>query len=388
MEVLAANSFLRDVNIFHTVYFPTEVMLYFEQHYIFEIVFDLMVLLDLKRPEDAYEFMVNNIEKVADKYRKTNIVVECPQNFDKEKLAMICSRTHDCPIISMKNPVSKKRIEKLSHQLKRFGLDRANVVFIGNQNDIPQKLIAKKFHINRKIDLSRNNNCTDITQLSHTRTILPIAINLKNTLKQMSLHPDHEQVKYIERILIIGRPGSGKHRQARMLANRLDLILVSATDLINTARCNNNLFRKTLEIGLEDNVHTSELIATIVQKRLLEPDCLQFGWVLVDFPNTANDVDNLYHLLVPPKKVIHLHTNSRLCWKRKLNHIKKNGTKLGNDELRLNESILQAESDFYDVHHTTVEAALERQNCVMLDINGNKCAEEVHGDILTKLLKI
>lgn len=60
---------------------------------------------------------------------------------------------------------------------------------------------------------------------TETRTVLPIAVSLKNSMRQMALHPDHSRVKYIERILIMGRPGSGKHRQARLLANRLDLIL-------------------------------------------------------------------------------------------------------------------------------------------------------------------
>ncbi|XP_062698205.1 uncharacterized protein LOC109418631 isoform X1 [Aedes albopictus] len=385
MEVLAANPLIRDVNIFHTVHYPTEVMLYFEQHHIFEIFFDLMVLLDLKRPDDVRDFIASNIQKVADKYRRVNVVVECPQNSDMAKIAKVCSRIHGSPVISMKSPISKKRIEKLSHQMKRFGLDKTNMIFIGHPSDISHKLIQREFHLNKRFDLNHNLSSMKATE---TRTVLPIAVSLKNSMRQMALHPDHSRVKYIERILIMGRPGSGKHRQARLLANRLDLILVSATDLINAARCDKNLFKKTLEIGLEDNAHTSDLLATIIQKRLLEPDCLQFGWVLVDFPNTAEDVENLYHLLIAPKKVIELHTNSRLCWKRKLNQMRKNGAQIDDEVLQLKESVLQAEFDFYDMHYTAVEASLERQNCVILHVNGNNCTEEVHGEILTKLLKI
>lgn len=40
----------------------------------------------------------------------------------------------------------------------------------------------------------------------------------------------------------------------------------------------------------------------MVQKRILDPDCLRLGWVLVDYPNTAEDVDNLFSLLVVPQK--------------------------------------------------------------------------------------
>ncbi|XP_062554741.1 uncharacterized protein LOC134219870 [Armigeres subalbatus] len=382
MEVVCSNTALRDLNIFNTAYYPTDVMLYFEQHHIFEIIFDLMILLDQNRPYDIHEFIASNLKQVADKYRKINITVDCPHNY--EKVAMVCARVHDAPIISMKNPVSKKRIRKLLIQLKRFGLDRANLIFIGDQVSTHEQLITNEFHLNKTInliDLVQNN------QLLNTKTILPAACDMKSMIKQLIQHPSHPQVKYIERILIVGRPGSGKHRQAQLLANRLDLILVSASELINTARWDKNLFKKTLEIGLEDNVHTSELMATIVQKRLLEPDCLQFGWVLVDFPNTAEDVGNLNHLLIHPKKVVRLHTNARLCWKRKINHIMKHCAQAEDDKIQLKRSILQAEFDFFDIHQPEVDEKLMRQNCIILDINGNNTVESVHSDILKKLLK-
>ncbi|XP_065092561.1 uncharacterized protein LOC135713379 [Ochlerotatus camptorhynchus] len=380
MEVLASNSFLRDVNVFHTAYYPTELMLYFEKHHIFEILFDLMIMLDQKRPDNVQEFIAGNINKVADKYRKINISVEFPLNYDLKKIAKVCSRVHQSPIIAMQKPASRKRLKKLAEQLKQFGLERANLIFFGTKGEIPEKQISEEFHLNRLIDITKSLKAE---QHPNIQTILPIAVDFKNTIKQLSSIPGHKQIKYVERILMTGRPGSGKHLQARLLANRLDLILVSVNDLIKRARSDRNFFKKTLEIGLGDNVHTSELIATVVQKRLLEPDCLQFGWVLVDYPNTAEDVENLYHLLIVPQRVVHLHTDARLCWKRKRNHILKN-----NSQSEMKGAMLRAEFDYFDIHHLAMMAALEKQACVVVDINGNNSTEGVHEDILIKLMKI
>lgn len=82
--------------------------------------------------------------------------------------------------------------------------------------------MQEEFNLKRRMDLTK---CLKNDQNPTTKTILPIAVDLKNTIKQLSSRPGHKQVKYIEQILFIGRPGSGKHLQARLLANRLDLIL-------------------------------------------------------------------------------------------------------------------------------------------------------------------
>lgn len=80
--------------------------------------------------------------------------------------------------------------------------------------------ITREFHLNRNISIPQEDDAKN-----SAKDLLPVAMNLRNTLKQLEQRPNHEKVKYVERIVIIGRPGSGKHRQARLLADRLDLVL-------------------------------------------------------------------------------------------------------------------------------------------------------------------
>ncbi|XP_055630603.1 uncharacterized protein LOC129771209 isoform X2 [Toxorhynchites rutilus septentrionalis] len=337
MEIFAKNELLRDVNIYHTVYYPTEVMLYFEKHHIFEIMYDLMILLDRKRPDDISAFIAGNIEKIASKYRKINILVKCPPDLELEKFLKICYRVHRSPVIRVKHPKSRRRLENLQAQLKRFRLENKNLLFIGKDKNAFETVVTKQFNIRGYVEMRGDGQ-------NSTKTILPAVIDLKNSFKLLERTPNHPHVKYIERIAFIGRPGPGKRRQAQLLANRLDLVYVSVKELIDRARSDDNLFKKSLELGLDDNVHTPELIATIVQKRLLEPDCLRFGWAMVDFPNTAEDVENLFSLLIVPQKILHVHTNERLCRRRIVGckHIERN--KEGyQSEAKFKEAVLAAE---------------------------------------------
>ncbi|XP_052565010.1 adenylate kinase 8 [Culex pipiens pallens] len=383
MEVLATSDLLRDVNQMHTAYFPTDVMLYFEKHHIFEIIFDLSILLDRKRPEDVHQFIADNIRKIAEKYRKISVFVNCPPNIELEKFVKVSSRVQRSPVIQVVRPKSKRSLKKLPAQLKRFGLQDKNIVFIAKGKDSTEMegFISREFHLNRNISIPQEDDTKNFA-----KDLLPVAMYLRNTLKQLEQRPNHEKMKYVERIVIIGRPGSGKHRQARLLADSLDLVLISVNDLVDNARRDKNYFRNTLEIGFEDNVHTSELITSMVQKRILDPDCLRLGWVLVDYPNTAEDVDNLFSLLVIPQKVILLHTNERLCWKRKTKQEKFERDEQKDQQFK--ETVLKAEFDFYDLHKTQLNDALERHNCIVIDVNGNRSATKVHADILTKLLTV
>lgn len=83
-----------------------------------------------------------------------------------------------------------------------------------------EEFISREFYLNRNINLYQNE-CNQ----NSVKDLLPIAMNLRNTVKQLGQRPNHRKVKYVERIVIIGRPGSGRHRQARLLADRLDLVL-------------------------------------------------------------------------------------------------------------------------------------------------------------------
>ncbi|XP_055534097.1 uncharacterized protein LOC129723732 isoform X2 [Wyeomyia smithii] len=392
MEVLSENQHIRDVNFLHTAYYPTELMLYFEKHHIFEILFDLMILLDRKRPGDVCEFMAKQLLEISKKYDCVNLSVRIHPSPNYENFIRISSKILKAPIIQVKRPISKRCLRKLPDELKRFRLNKKNLIFIDSTNfseasqSNTENVLSKVFCVNRCLTVDINNHHSEgSAKFDPLETMFSTAQNLNDKVKLLQCSPLHATIKYVERIALIGRPGSGKHWLARMLADRLDVLLVSVKELITRARTDSKCFKKSLEIGLEDNVHTSELITTIVEKRLLEPDCLQFGWILVDFPNTAEDVENLFQLMVAPRKVLFLHANEQLCWKRKVRKLKTpNGITFVHPSD--SEIILKTEFDYFNMHKQSIVDALKDRNCVFLDINANQSKEHVLKEISEKLL--
>lgn len=48
----------------------------------------------------------------------------------------------------------------------------------------------------------------------------------------------------------------------------------------------------------------SDLLAEVINKRILEPDCLESGYVLTNFPNTVADFKHLDALDTPPNRCL------------------------------------------------------------------------------------
>ncbi|XP_058122757.1 adenylate kinase 8 [Anopheles ziemanni] len=198
-------------------FYPTEVMVYFEKHHIFQIVFDLMLLLNKNRPQCIEQFVADNIESIAKKYTCTNAFINASDNIDAS---------------------------------------------VSNLDDVHKKIVERS-----------------------------------NFIKIIS---PHAVVRHFQRIVIIGRPGSGKHRIGRWLSERLGVTLVSMTDLLAEHSKSHDGFGMALKIGSQKNSYSSELLAAITQRRLLQPDCLTKGWILTDFPNTAHDVASFFRMLITP----------------------------------------------------------------------------------------
>lgn len=58
-----------------------------------------------------------------------------------------------------------------------------------------------------------------------------------------------------------------------------------------------------MRIGAQSHEYTNFLIAAIVYKRIMQPDCLSNGWVIVGYPNTNEDLRIMMELFAtPPNK--------------------------------------------------------------------------------------
>ncbi|XP_035912442.1 adenylate kinase 8 isoform X3 [Anopheles stephensi] len=220
-------------------YYPTELMLYFEKHHIFEIIFDLMVMVQKERPLNVEEYMAEHIVTISKKYYQINTYVNLPDN------------------------------------------------------------------------------------------------------------------------------------------------VVSVTDLVAHHERKWDSFGKALSFGARDNVHTSELIATIVQHRLLQPDCLERGWILVDYPNIADDVKNFFQMLITPNKALWIDTDNDVCRRRKL--YRKKCDQIKADCWR--RMMFETELQLYNVNHQPlIDAFNEQQSCAQIHFDGNRSYSYILKSIANKLM--
>lgn len=121
---------------------------------------------------------------------------------------------------------------------------------------------------------------------------------------------------FFHRIVVHGRPGSGRHTLAHVLAERWNLLILDADVLAYHAINGSvkNEFSCYLQCGIErDNVFKrSFAIGNIIDQRLLQEDALYRGWILVNYPNNRCEARELFEdFTVPPNRLIFLQIDDR-----------------------------------------------------------------------------
>ncbi|ENN77093.1 hypothetical protein YQE_06428, partial [Dendroctonus ponderosae] len=106
------------------------------------------------------------------------------------------------------------------------------------------------------------------------------------------------------RVVILGPRGCGRKTQARLLAQMMGLIHVDFEYILCQAWTNDNQLGRQLRQCNKRVCFHSELLCQIVNKRVLERDCMESGWVLTGYPFTVTDFQFLDCLQTPPNRVI------------------------------------------------------------------------------------
>ncbi|KAJ8955052.1 hypothetical protein NQ314_006930 [Rhamnusium bicolor] len=106
------------------------------------------------------------------------------------------------------------------------------------------------------------------------------------------------------RVIIIGPRGSGRKTQAKLLAENLDIVHVDFEHLICQAWMAESDLGEKLRSCRKEVCFHSELLSQVINKRILEEDCLQKGWVLTGYPYTDSDFKYLDNLDTPPNRVV------------------------------------------------------------------------------------
>jgi adenylate kinase len=111
---------------------------------------------------------------------------------------------------------------------------------------------------------------------------------------QRTASPDVE----VTRVLMLGRPGSGKGTQARRLSDVLDVLHISTGDLLRSAIVRDGpVGRRCASYVAAGRLVPTLLIAHLVRDALTESGAIDDGFVLDGFPRTCDQLRILDDLL-------------------------------------------------------------------------------------------
>ncbi|XP_050301042.1 adenylate kinase 8-like [Anthonomus grandis grandis] len=126
-----------------------------------------------------------------------------------------------------------------------------------------------------------------------------------------------EAIKHVKpRVVLFGPRGSGRKTQAKLLQEMLGLVHVDFEYLLCQAWISETELGEKLRKCNRRVCFHSELLCQIINKRILEKDALDNGWVLTGFPYTVTDLQFLDSLQTPPNRIIVLELDLKIAAER------------------------------------------------------------------------
>ncbi|XP_048005773.1 adenylate kinase 8-like isoform X2 [Leguminivora glycinivorella] len=116
----------------------------------------------------------------------------------------------------------------------------------------------------------------------------------------------------VYRVALIGPRGAGRKTQAVLLAKHFGLVCLNFEKLYAEAMCRDD------DIGkwLRQHGPSVEMKAQIVHRRLLEKDCIEYGYVITGFPNSGAEFELFEHMETPPNRIIFMNGDMDTCMNR------------------------------------------------------------------------
>lgn len=197
------------------------------------------------------------------------------------------------------------------------------------------------------------------------------------------------------KLVFIGKPGSGKGTQAKIISKELNLAHISTGDLVRNVKGElEELIHSYIDKG---NFVPDDLMIRMLKERIQEEDCKN-GFILDGFPRTLVQarelekeikIDNFVNIYISDEEAVNRMSGRKTCrecgelYNFNTKYVPKNEKecdKCGGELYEREDQKEEIIGKRIQVHHAEVEPIINKYNPIKVD--GTKSIEEVTEDIL------
>lgn len=208
----------------------------------------------------------------------------------------------------------------------------------------------------------------------------------------------------MHKYVIMGAQGCGKGTQARLMQQAIDLVHISVGDIFRWhMQHHTKLAARIQRIIASGELVGDEVVEEIVQSRLNQHDW-NYGFVLDGFPRNRHqaafflesfDIDAVIHVVVPDEVVHQRVMSRRLCRGCGLDYnlIHHRPVRAGVCDvcgeplITRSDDTPEALTERLKEYHTKTKPVLDlfRRKELVIDVNGDQSARDVHQEIVDRL---
>lgn len=185
-------------------------------------------------------------------------------------------------------------------------------------------------------------------------------------------------------IVFYGPEGSGKGTQAKLLAEKLGLPILTSGDLVRDAAANDKgIIGKVVRQSLEEGKYVADSEMFVLWKWRLKEDDAKGGWIMDGFPRNVEQAkfldDKIDKYGYKVERVVYLNLSEEESFKR----LVKRARPLHEGSNKLHDSPERIKSRLA-IYKDSEKDVLEfyRQKGVLVEVNADQSVEEVHAAIM------